>query len=79
MSLKTRIDKLETVMGRSEIQGMLEMHACVDDPCPMAGGCSCLPCERPDHDPNCRITLRTPLRGSGDVIRVYGCWPCGLE
>ena len=43
---------------------MLELHAA--GPCPMASACRCLPCERPDHDAGCRVSLRVPAHGDED-------------
>jgi hypothetical protein len=78
MSLKTRIDKLETTLGRGERHGVLEVHISGDAPCPLPV-CSCLNCDRPEHPSGCRVSLRTPIEDEDDLIRIYDSWPCRLD
>ena len=79
MSQKSRIARLEIAMGAGDQQRVLEIHAFGVGPCPKAPQCLCLPCDRPDHDPSCRVAVRVPADGNENLVRSYGFWPCALE
>ena len=79
MSHKSRILRVETAMGAGKQHGALEIHAFRVGPCPKAAQCLCLPCDRADHDPGCRMAVRAPVDRKENLVRCYGYWPCALE
>ena len=79
MSQKSRIARVETAMRAGKQYGVLEIHAFSVGPCPKAPQCPCLPCDRPGHDPSCRVAVRVPADGSENLVRSYGFWPCALK